>query len=294
MNETRSFKKRIFDFVVEIQSVLLKHSAILNSLEDYTGSTESETRFRLEYLNADDYLDYKSKIQEHAGYFGYFNDTFYIWIDDVITRIKFCEKEIILGIPDFKKDCRIPEVLSESAVMIFLRGRGYFPLHASGGRYKSNVLFAGKSGCGKSTLVYLMDKIGGTAYSDDRIFILQDSGKFGCRSLNNTIQLWDDKPQSGEKKLYFPAVNRKKITSEWFIPDKIFFPVFYSEEYPRRVEIKRVEAVMRLIPLTLPLRYKNDLLLIKEFASDCSFYILNLPEKSLQIEATMELLRKNC
>ena len=186
----------------------------------------------------------------------------------------------------------LPESLMDLALMTILRKEGYIPLHASGGMGKSNILFAGKSGCGKSTLAYRLAEIGGAFLSDDHVYLKRNDKQVTAHSFLHTALL-REKPGdfNNDKHSYDIKKNLPAPSVENFCPETLVFPQFAACATPLLDKISSSDAIMRLMPLSMPPKTTDDLHILAFLSRQCQSYILSLPESMEKPEETKQIIK---
>jgi len=184
-----------------------------------------------------------------------------------------------------------PEAVMDTALMLLLQDQGYFPLHASGGRLKSNFLFPGKSGCGKSTLAYRLFQCGGSFLADDHVFLRLEDHKIAAHSYIATALLRRNLQDANPDKTIFDFQHHQPgSVVSFLIPDTLIFPQFQPVEIPALQAITAAQAVMLLIPLTLPPQDSAAFARLTALAEQGRCFILHLPQAEEKPEQTKQLL----
>ena len=207
-------------------------------------------------------------------------------------KIEKEDRNLTVFLPDAFKQAAIPESALDLALMLALREKGYLPLHASGGRLNRAVLFTGKSGSGKSTLVMRLAEIGGAVLSDDHVFISGEGDTATASSYNHDVYLRHEASQYNlDKEVVTFNDTTGPSTENKLIPEVLIFPYFTDVDRPQIIKIDTPNALMRAIPLTLPLRSQNDISMMNILCRQCEAYKLSLPAFAERPEETKIILK---
>lgn len=208
-------------------------------------------------------------------------------------KIEKAGQDLTILLPDVFERVSLPESALDLALMLALRDKGYLPLHASGGRLSRSVLFSGKSGSGKSTLIMRLAEIGGAVLSDDHVYIGREGGRASASSYNHDIYLRSEASQINlDKEVVSIDKSSGGTVLDTMIPEVLIFPGFADIDLPQIKKIDTPDALMRAIPLTLPLRSQNDISMMNMLCSQCEVYKLNLPATAERPEEIKILLKK--
>ena len=294
MGESASIRRKVFDYSVEICSDLFPADELYPSLYldsqdgNPDGIIEISEASKINVVNED--LNWFPMLK---GRLAFLDHSVVIQIGGYIFRITQSGSRFHLEIPRDFSFPRPPEIPVEIALMMFLRNKSFYPLHASGGHLGVGIIFAGRTGCGKSTLAMGLFKAGGRILSDDRIFISVRNEKVIAYSLDRSIFLRDSSSKLlSEKFLFNPETERRGSTISSMKPELLMFPEFSPVEEPGIAEISPSESAMRLLPLTLPPRRKKDLRWIFALARQCKSYTLSLPKAGQAPEIVQRLLKE--
>jgi|GEM_PF-1806861 len=208
-----------------------------------------------------------------------------------LIRIEKTPGKVTVFLPRENQPYLPPESVMDTALMLLLEDQGYFPLHASGGKLKSNILFPGKSGSGKSTLSYRIAECGGNFLADDHIFLKLESGKEVAHSYLTTALLRKEKSDfNPDKKTVDLHRDSFAPVLETMIPDTLVFPQFFPGDEPLLQPLPIAQAAMKLIPLTLPPQKAAEFARLTALAEQCRCFVLYLPQSGENPELIKKLL----
>lgn len=211
-----------------------------------------------------------------------------------IIRLTKINNAIKVDFPDRFRRTRLPEAVLDTALMLLLKDKGLYPVHASGGSLKGkNLIFAGKSGSGKSTLAYRVYEAGGAVLSDDHIYLKMDGPRIFAKSYHRTILLREKPGDYTIDKIRFDlSAARPDAIIEEMLPDIVVFPELGNVDKPSIKELTPSEAAIRLLPLTLPPQTIKDFSLIAKLGQQCKSVLLTLPSAGEIQEKTHQILNK--
>ena len=281
---------RFFEHVFEVNSEKIGCGLAFNSnvVEDFNGTAD----FRIEILpggTTDLPVEGVSKFPINGGFIAY-KDVFVILgtkfgkfvIETVGNRFR------IFFPTNFDRP-NLPQIPLEVSFLTGLRTKGLIPLHASAGSLNKNILFLGKTGAGKSTLVYLIDKSGGKVMADDRVFIFERGGNISACSAGRKIYLRDDKYSNpADKSMFLPQSNWS--VSDTFEPEVLVFPEFIHTGKSELITIHPAETVLKLFPLTLPPKTKEEIEPLYNLVKKCKAYRLQMQKDKEKIPEIETLL----
>jgi hypothetical protein len=227
------------------------------------------------------------------GKFAYNRDRVYIEINNDRYQIKYQGSSLNIYAPSELKGKRLSYLVLDISKMLYLRKKGYYPLHASGVSAGTNILILGKTGCGKSTLAARIYESGAKMFSDDLVFLMKDQGQIKALSEDNRIMLREASEEGSSGKIQFNPdgrLSRSQVME--MIPELLIFPSFKTGNNPEIEEIPPAQAVMKLVPLTLPPQKNQDLNILIELAQQSRSFDLGLPSVAENPQAIKEILKQ--
>ena len=226
-----------------------------------------------------------------AGEMSFQDTAVYYRRSERVIKIEKTPGKVVVFLPREKQPYLPPESVMDTALMLLLEEQGYFPLHASGGKLKLNILFPGKSGCGKSTLAYRIAECGGNFLADDHIFLKLEGGKIAAHSYLTTALLRKEKSDfNPDKKVIDLHQGSFAPVIETMIPDTLVFPQFFPGDEPLMQPLSVAQAAMKLIPLTLPPQKAAEFARLTALAEQCRSFTLFLPQSGENPELIRRLL----
>ncbi len=293
MNDNIAYLKyRIFRKIIGVQAPGEIASRLYPRLKPAEISAEPDYLIKFVYLDLippPPETAHWSKI--FAGEMLFQDTTVYYRRSERIIKIDKAPGKVTVFLPKEKQPYLPPESVMDTALMLLLEEQGYFPLHASGGKLKSNILFPGKSGCGKSTLSYRIAECGGNFLADDHIFLKVEGGKIAAHSYLTTALLRKEKSDfNPAKKVVDLHSGSFAPVIETMIPDTLIFPQFFPGDEPLMQPLSIAQAVMKLIPLTLPPQKAGEFARLTALAEQCRSFTLFLPQSSENPESIRRLL----
>ena len=295
MIESRPIYCNFLNFKLEVQTDFPGIEAVLSRLGCVIISETFPDRKII--FEGDSYPPFPVAMKPGSGLYRQFSagESALIYQTAGIASSLFASDEAItVRVPLCGSGHRLPEALVELPLLLFLQSRGYHPLHASGGMLGAGILFAGKSGCGKSSLAGLLLELGGKVLADDRVYLFRrDDGKLNCRSGQPVLSLRHKLKSGSEGEIRLnPEIPRPDSSLDAMAPEVLLFPRFRITEAPFLEKISASEAVMNLIPLSLPVDCGGGLGVMASLAKQCESYYLNLPASSPARAETRLLLQE--
>lgn len=278
--------------ILEIRSEVGFGARLLNNLEPAENLSRAEAVVEIGWVDEGGFdLEGVKWYPMINGQIGYGTNRVFVDISGAIFEIYFEGELIGIRAPKDHRISGLPEVVFETALMVFLREKGSYPLHASGGKLEVNMLFPGKTRSGKSTLARWLSESGGKILSDDRVFLSEEEGKITAQGFSHKILLHNaGEEDTGIKNTYNPEDDRDGSSVESMAPEALIYPVFRALEEPELTAISPGESSMRLISLSLPPMNKSHMEIFFKLSRQCRAFELALPELSERPKAVKKLL----